>query len=580
MTILKDLKVIWEYFKNYKKNVYIIFIFALIGSIILAFIPLFFGQLVDIVKSQPDNLNLIITILFIWLLLNLIGIFLNKKANLKGGYLATDIYADFFCKTSSHIMRLPLTFHREKKIGEIYSKIERAAGRLYDIITQIFFWTFPQFLTALIGIFILFLIQWQLGLGALFIFLSYILITIYKTQPIIITEEKYNQVIEKVSGNFCDTILNTQIVKSCTAEKFQEEKIKKDYKEKLTFISKNLEQLWSNISFLQQIFFTFSFVTLFGIAIFFLRNKWITVGELVMFFGYLNLIRAPLQSLSWQWQMFKTGMTAINRIESFLKIPVENYNEKGKVLKNIQGKVEFKNIDFTYKEGEQVLENISFIAQPGEVIALVGGSGQGKTTLVDLISLYFIPSNGKILVDDVDIKKLNLQFLREKIAYVFQEVILFNDTIKNNILLGNPGASDEEIINATKAANAHQFIENFPNKYEEIIGEKGLKLSTGQKQRIAIAQALIQNAKIIILDEATSALDSESEKQIQEALSRLIKGRTIFIIAHRLSTVKKADKILVLKKGKIIEQGTHQELIEKKGEYFNFYFLQQENLLK
>jgi ABC-type multidrug transport system fused ATPase/permease subunit len=574
MEILSEFKIIWRYLEKYKKEVYKISVFALISSIILVIIPFLFGKLVDLVQAKPDELILIFGILVLWFLLSLLDALFLKKVDERSSFLAVDIYTDLIYKTSSHIIKLPLSFHKEKKIGEIYAKIERAADRLYIIITQILFWMFPRFLTAIIGIFILFLIQWQLGLGVLFIFIFYILIIIYKTQPIIKAEEKKNQVFEEVSGNLYDAILNTQTIKSCTAEEFQRQRIKKDYKEKALHVFKNVEQLWTILAFWQQIFFSISFVGLFAISIFLLRAEVISVGVLIMFFGYLNLVRIPLQALSWQWQMFKTGMTTIKRVEDILLELIENYNEKGEILEKVEGKIEFKNVSFGYRADELVLKDINFIIQPGQIIALVGASGEGKTTLVDLISLYFKPSQGEILIDDINIEKLNLQSLREKIAYVFQEIILFNDTIKNNIRLGNPEASDEEVIKSAKAANAHQFIENFPDKYNQIVGERGIKLSTGQKQRVAIARALIRNAKILILDEATSSLDSESERLVQESLEVLMKNKTVFIIAHRLSTIRKADRILVLEGGKIIEEGNHQELIKKKGVYFKFYSLQ------
>jgi ABC-type multidrug transport system fused ATPase/permease subunit len=267
-------------------------------------------------------------------------------------------------------------------------------------------------------------------------------------------------------------------------------------------------------------------------------------------------------------------MTSIKRVQDLLGIESENFDKKGIILKDLKGKVEFKNISFGYKDHILVLNNINFIAQPGEKIALAGGSGEGKTTLVDLISLYFKPSKGKIFLDDVDIQDLDLHFLRKIIAYVPQEITLFDDTIRNNLIYGKPEATDEEIIIAAKAANAHNFIEAFPQKYDTVVGERGIKLSTGQKQRLAIALALVQDPKILILDEATSSLDSESEKLVQEALERLVVNRTTFIVAHRLSTIRKADKILVLEKGKIVEIGNHEELIKKKGAYYKFYSLQ------
>ena len=274
------------------------------------------------------------------------------------------------------------------------------------------------------------------------------------------------------------------------------------------------------------------------------------------------------------WQEFRIGITAIKRVRDLLEIKTEDYNLDGKIIKGPKGEVEFKNVGFGYKKGRVVLDNVNLKAEAGQKIAIVGGSGEGKTTLVDLISLYFLPTTGKIFVDGIDARKLNLSFLRKLIAYVPQEVILFNDTVKNNIKYGKPNATDAEIIAAVKAANAEKFIESFPKKYDQIVGERGIKLSTGQKQRLAIARALIRDPKILILDEATASLDSASEKLVQDALEELIKDRTTFIVAHRLSTIKKADKILVLEKGKIIEQGTHAQLIKKKSAYHKFYSLQ------
>ena len=348
------------------------------------------------------------------------------------------------------------------------------------------------------------------------------------------------------TGNLYDAFLNIQTIKSCAVENFQKQRIKKDFHQKLGSVYKDFFRSWTSLVFWQNLFFSVGFVSMFGFAIFLLRNGSITPGKLVMFLGYLNILWHPLMNLAWLWEEFRVGITTIKRVRELLKVQPENYNPKGKVLKDVQGKVEFKNINFSYKKGRQILNGINFTARAGEKIAIVGGSGEGKTTLADLISLYFIPTKGKILIDGENTQELNLSFLRKIIAYVPQEIILFNDTVKNNIRYGKPNAGKKEIISAVKAANADQFIETFPKKYEQIVGERGIKLSTGQKQRLAIARALIRDPKILILDEATSSLDVQSEKLVQEALEKLVKGRTTFIIAHRLSTVRNADKILVL----------------------------------
>ncbi|MCX6759947.1 MAG: ATP-binding cassette domain-containing protein, partial [Candidatus Nealsonbacteria bacterium] len=299
-----------------------------------------------------------------------------------------------------------------------------------------------------------------------------------------------------------------------------------------------------------------------------------SVGQLVMFVGYFNLIQRPLQGLAWQWRVFKTGVESIKRVNNVLEISAEDYNKKGVVLENFKGKIAFKNVYFKYKGKKNTLEDINFTIMPGQKAALVGASGEGKTTLVDLISLYFKPAKGKIYIDGIDTQKMNLKYLREHIAYVPQEIILFHDTVYNNIKLGNPSASRSQIIEASKSANAHDFISSFPKRYEQLVGERGIKLSAGQKQRIAIARALLRNPRILILDEATSSLDSKTEKLVQEAMEKLFKGRTVLIIAHRLSTIRSADKIFVLKKKRIAEEGTHEELLKEKGDYFELHSLQ------
>lgn len=572
----KDFKILWKYLNPYKKFFYRTSFFVLTASIIAAVIPLFLGKLVDVIQYQPIDLGLIFTILALWLFTSLIWAYLDKITFAWRNALGIDLNADLVYKTSSHIIKLPLSFHREKKIGETYKKVYRSGIFLSSIVADILFVIIPQFLTAIIGILILFSIHWQLGLGSFVFFIIIVIIVLYKTHPIISAQKKFNTSFERVTGNLFDSFLNAQTIKSCTLEEFQEQRTKKDYKGDWSPAFKDRVKTWNNLTLWQNILSAVGLVSLFGMAIFLLINENITIGGLIMFFAYFGLINEPLRQLSSHWRSFKIGMTTIERTEEILKIEKEGHKKEkeDKILERVNGKIEFRNVNFDHEEKTDALKNISIVIHPEETIALVGESGSGKTTLVDLISLYFKAKEGDILIDDVNIKDLDLNFLRKNIAYVPQEVTLFNDTIENNIWAGNIEASEEKIIEASKNANAHDFIELFPNKYKQIVGERGVKLSAGQKQRIAIARALIRDPKILILDEATSALDSKSEKLIQDALEKLMRKRTTLIIAHRLSTIKKVDKILVLDKGEIAEIGTHDELIKKKGLYFEFYSLQ------
>ena len=574
METIQEFKIIWGYLRKYKREVRKLMLLAVISSTIAAFIPYIYGRLVDLVAIQATDSNFILAFLGIWLLMNIVSACLKRVVAFRGSCLAINAYNDLTCESANHVLTLPLKFHKEEKIGEIFSKIERAASHIRRIIEEFAFWITPQFLTIFIGILILFFIKWELAIGILLIFFGFIWISFYKAAPLIENQKQLNKTAELVSGNLYDSFLNIQTIKSSAAENFQKQKSEKNYYQKLGTISKQNEKLWASLQFWQNIFFSIGFLSVFALSLLFLGNGSLTPGKLIMFFGYLTMLRQPLMNLGWMWQDFRVGITTIKRVKKLLKIKTEDYNLAGKIIENPKGKVEFQNIGFGYKKERVVLEDINLKANAGEKIAIVGGSGEGKTTLVDLISLYFLPTNGKIFVDGVDTRKLNLSFLRKMIAYVPQEIILFNDTVKNNIRYGKPDATDAEIITATKAANANKFIESFPKKYDQIVGERGIKLSTGQKQRIAIARALIRDPKILILDEATASLDSASEKLVQEALEELIKNRTTFIVAHRLSTIKKADKILVLENGKIIEQGTHAQLIKKKSAYHKFYSLQ------
>ena len=301
------------------------------------------------------------------------------------------------------------------------------------------------------------------------------------------------------------------------------------------------------------------------------------IADLVAFFLYLEMFYQPIRALGMSWEAVQEAMAGFDRVAELLSEDPEVRSPARPVAlpEKITGRLELENVSFSYSDGETVLENINLEIPASHVVALVGPTGVGKSTLVSLIPRFYDVNKGIIKLDGIDIRDIELEKLRNNISIVLQDVFLFHGSVRENILFGNPGASDEEIIAAAKVANAHDFIAALPEGYNTIIGERGVKLSGGQKQRISIARAVLKNTPILILDEATSSVDTETELLIQQALERLMKGRTTIIIAHRLSTIRNANKIVVLEGKEIVEQGTHSELLAVNGMYRRLYTVQE-----
>ncbi|MEK7643238.1 MAG: ABC transporter ATP-binding protein [Patescibacteria group bacterium] len=578
------LHLITKYLALYKREVSLLIALSLLAAFFGALTPYIGGKIIDsLIKPISTVRGYILPVapvfffFGLWLTMQILINIVESMLGYRNRMLDEKIFADYIVMGTSHVINLPMSFHKAKKVGEIQNRLQTAAQNLSTIVTNVMVTLLPQFLSIAIALVVTLLVKPILTLFLL-ISVSIYVVIIFKSGP------HYSKLLRKMwkaynqaFGDAYDAAMNAHSVKQAGAEQYERRRLYKSFHLKALRYMKEMTFVWQIMNSAQRVLATLTQGTIYLVSIYFINQGSMTVGELVMFNGYVALFLGPFVILMNNWHVVQNGLVTLERAEKILReIPEEYDNENSTLLPDITGAVEFRDVNFTYgRKQKVVLQNISFQTRPGDVIALVGESGVGKSTMMDLVSRYFIASKGKVLVDNHDVKNLNLRFLRSKIAVVPQEILLFNDTIKNNIKYGSFNASDEQIEEAARLAYADQFITEFPKGYKQIVGERGVKLSVGQKQRIAIARAILRNPRILILDEPTSALDAKSEKLVEDALRTLMKGRTTFIIAHRLSTVRHANKILALEKGKIVEQGTHDELMKiQDGAYRKLYELQ------
>ena len=560
-------------YKENRKSLNKIMAIALFGALITSIIPYIYGRVFDLSLIQDTAVNLLFSLILLWFILSLVSGYTNNKSSFLGDVEGAKISVRAEANAYAHFLKLPITIHKKEQKGKILNKLTRGAWRLQEMIDH-FSTVLPQFLMLIFSVVAMLLIRWELALILIFTFLLYGIITVKKIEPILKIQNKEHRIFEREYGKIYNKLYNVFLIKNFAMEDKEKDLFINSFARKTHKALKETAEKWTKLSIIQSVIHSISFVLVLGTAIFFLRLGKITPGEFIMFFGYINLAFNPFRGLARTYRILKRASVAIERFVKLEKMLPEEMKHGNRTIPHVKGGLRFENVTFEYLKDKKVLEKINLLINPGENVALVGKSGVGKTTLSELIMGYYKPQKGKIRLDGVDISRLKLKFLRDQIAIVPQDLSLFNDTLINNLKYANPKATDKQIINATKAASAHEFITKFPKSYKSRVGERGVKLSMGQRQRIAIAMAFLKNPKILILDEPTAALDAESEKKVQEGIKKLIEGKTTIIIAHRFSTVRNADKIVVLDKGRVAEVGNHKELIRKKGLYHKFYSLQ------
>ncbi|MGV3487344.1 MAG: ABC transporter ATP-binding protein [Tuberibacillus sp.] len=480
-------------------------------------------------------------------------------------------------KLFDHIQRLSLRFYSNRKAGEIISRVINDVEQTKEFVMTGMMNIWLDMTTIFIALAIMFSMNVMLTLVSICMFPFYALsIKVFYGRLRRLTRVR-SQALAEVQGHLHERVQGISVIKSFALENYEQEQFDKRNR---NFLNRALDHTsWNAITFmvvntitdiapLLVIMIGAYEVIVGGIA---------EIGTVVAFFAYMDRLYSPLRRLVSSSTTLTQAIASMDRVFEFIDEKYDIVDKPGALpVRHVEGHIAIEDMSFRYDKGEELaLKNINLDVRPGETIALVGMSGGGKSTLVSLIPRFYDVESGRILLDGVDIRNLQVRSLREKIGMVLQDTILFSDSVKANIMMGNPEASEEDVIEAAKAANAHDFIMQLPQGYDTQVGERGVKLSGGQKQRIAIARVFLKNPPILIMDEATSALDLESEHLIQESLETLAKDRTTFIVAHRLATITHADRIVVIENGRITEIGNHHELMARRGSYYDLFQIQQ-----
>jgi subfamily B ATP-binding cassette protein MsbA len=536
-----------------------------------AFLNRTIGMLLD-PTDRMGSLQIVIFIIVVSVALK--NFFVWLAGNL-GAQLQEYVTRDVRDAVYTHLQRLPLAFFARTKVGQIISRVISDTTQVKMVITTLVTQSFQSAALVLAYIAVLLSTSVRLTLIALIV----APLVIGALQPLLKRLRRgYRRLGDdygEMTSVLQEAVTGVRLVKSFGAEPYEEGR----FLEASNRYSDGLMRI-TRVAFLSQPITEF-LGTLVAVAILWIGARMVLVGgtlqsaQLITFLVIVMRLLQPLKQISQVPTTAQQALAASDRLFEILDAPTEIMTDKGtRTVDGFRDAVVFEKVSFAY-ESEPVLIDVDFTARKGEVVALVGPSGAGKSTLVDLIPRFYEPTAGRILVDGVDSRDIKLPSLRSLTGIVSQDTVLFNDTVANNIAYGVTGRfTDAQIIAAARAANAHGFVSELPQGYDTILGERGTRLSGGQRQRIAIARALLIDPPILILDEATSALDTESERLVQEAIDRLLAGRTVFVIAHRLSTIIHADQILVLDRGRVVERGTHQELLSRRGAYFRLYSMQ------
>ena len=562
-----------KYIKPYLQRMAVAIVCIILAASANLYVPWILRDIIDEVLANKDMnmLNNIAGGIVVVFLLR--GVFFFGQTYLMS-YIGQKVIIDIREAVYRQLQCLSLSYYEKRQTGQLMSYITNDVSAVQGALVDSMIDLVTEGMMLIGSISIMFYLHWQLTLLTL--------VTaplIGRTMTIFGKKlRKSSTLIQERAADITsvlqESISSVRVIKSFAREDFEIERFKKEN-------YKNFRAQMKNSQIMATLTPIIEFVAAIGVTMIIwyggreVINNNLTAGSLIAFLVYAVNLSNPIKRLSRVYGNIQKALAAAERVFDVLDTKPEIEDMPGAtVLEQIDGHVVFNNINFEYKPGEPALQQIQLSVAPGQVVAIVGPSGAGKTTIANLVPRFYDPLSGTITIDGIDIKTVTMKSLREQIGVVPQETVLFNGSVYSNILYGRLDATYDEVVNAAKAANAHNFIVEMPGGYDTQIGERGSKLSGGQRQRISIARAILKNPRILILDEATSALDTESEKLVQEAVDKLMIGRTSFVIAHRLSTIKRANVIVVMERGRLVEQGTHDELLALGGLYGKLYQVQ------
>lgn len=568
---LRQASNLWPYYLG-------VVIFSILIALANQLVPLIVKGVTDLVvaviQGQPADYNLVMWLAIAFFATDVATTLFSNIGGYWGDIMTAKLRKQLSERYYEHLLKLPQDYFDNELTGKIINRLNRSIEELSSFINMFANNFFQMILTAIFTLAIVAFYSWEVALMLFIVYPLFFYLTTVTSKSWQKHQEKKNLHTDIASGRFAEVISQIKAVKSFAKEAYERHHFSKSLQRTINVTHVQSKQ-WHLMDVYRRLALNIIFFAIFAFVFWQTAKGRFTIGEMFLMIQYALLMRLPIFSMSFIVDQTQRAITGSKDYFEVMNLKPSITDKPGaKKLQVRRGRIDYDNITFSYKGSEEVLKDISFSVEPDSKVALVGESGEGKTTITNLLLRFYEPNSGRLSIDAQDILSVTQESLRQQIAVVFQDPSIFSGTVRENIAYGQLNATDKQVETAARAANASEFIAKLPKKYDTEIGERGLKLSGGQKQRLAIARAILKDSPILVLDEATSSLDSKAEVQVQEALDRLMQGRTTLIIAHRLSTIAHVDKLVTLKNGQVDEVGTPQELAKTGGIYQQLLDLQ------